>query len=200
MINLCRGCGAPSEAEEFNFDHICKPCRQVFLNGVVPAEFWGTERDRISGIEEVLKWQPGPRGLVVCGDSGAGKSRAMWELLKDVFTPNSFVFSPGKNSFDHRLTSAYRREEGEALIEYVCDADIVAFDDITKMRMTERVESELFGVIDYRTSHKLPLIVTIQGGANSLTSAMHSEDKSGPIIRRLREFCSVVQITKVIKK
>ena len=136
------------------------------------------------------------RGVVIFGASGAGKTRAMWELLKRVMTVSTEVFCPGKNSFDHRLAAQYRNESAEEWIAGICDTDIVAFDDITKMRMTERVESELFGIIDHRVNHHLPIIVTVQGDSTSISKAI-GEEKSAPIIRRLREFCDPVSVHQV---
>ena len=194
-MKTCPSCGAVDDSDNLllNVYLTCMKCFSSVIAAHVPPEFRSTDLKRIGNLDSILELIPLKRGVVIHGAIGAGKTRAMWELLKVAWTANTKVFTPGKNSFDHQLAWQYKTENAERWIAEVCDADIVAFDDVTKMRMTERVESELFGVIDHRTTHHLPVIVTVQGDSTSISRAM-GDDKSAPLIRRLREFCDLIQV------
>lgn len=175
---------------------VCRDCKLEQMRKWVPPIFMETDISRIASkkaVDEVINWRPGPVGLVICGPSGAGKTRLMWELVKiwgDSTTP---VFSPGPASFGSVMAERYRDGNAEQWASGVANSEIVAFDDVTKMKITDRVEEQFFGIIDYRTCHKLPVIATIQGAGSSLKAVM-SEDRGTPIIRRLREFCKVVDM------
>lgn len=122
------------------------------------------------------------------GQPGTGKTRIMWEVLKNVMDADTEIFCMGPHSFDKRLVQAYQREEAEWWLEKVATCRLVAIDDVTKLKMTERVESELFGVVDYRCCHGLPMIVTAQLGLEDKMT----DDRGGPIMRRLREYCQII--------
>jgi len=57
--------------------------------------------------------------------------------------------------------------------------------------MTERCETELFNLIEERSQHLRPLIVTTNTVGDSLEDKF-SDDRSGPLLRRVREFCEPV--------
>src|SRR5262249_60990165 len=72
----------------------CKrPANPTGWERIGPDEYQRPEVNRIehelrrrgydtSWIRPALAWQYGPRGLLVAGPTGAGKSRAMWMLLR----------------------------------------------------------------------------------------------------------------------
>ncbi len=197
MDRVCFSCGEPVESGGTyggTPEITCFRCRHRQLATMVPPEFMATVCARLNSdnLRRVLQWEPGPRGLVICGGSGLGKTRSMWELLKRHITASDFVFMSGPTSFASRMTRAYNQGTSTEWMESVALAPIVAIDDITKLKMTPRVEAELFGIIDHRISYQLPIIVTAQG--NNL-SGVWSSDYAEPLVRRLREFCQVVDFS-----
>lgn len=66
-------------------------------------------------------------------------------------------------------------------------------DDIGKEKPTERTETALFEILEQRTSHLLPTIWTTNMSAAELRSR-HTLDRSGPILRRLIEFATLITL------
>ena len=137
----------------------------------------------------------GARGLILLGETGRGKTRVAWLVLREVLTsskrPILFKWFDAI-SFGHEIARHYREEDAEDWLGKVATADLVFFDDLGKLKMTERAEVELFGVIERRCAAELPVIVTTNDTGDSLASRM--TDNRGPaLIRRLREFCDPIQ-------
>lgn len=186
---ICIMCGLNGEGilQEGSLG-VCESCRAKQFSRTVPPLFQKTKRELLppDQLAEVLQWKPGPKGLLLIGPSGSGKTRCMWELLKELGIPTTLVFSG--TEFGHALTREYRDGTSDEWIAAICRTPLLAFDDLGKLKMTERAEAELFHVVDYRCSWELPIIATAQG---ELAERL-SEDRGGAIVRRLRDFCSIV--------
>jgi hypothetical protein len=167
---------------------------------ICPAAFLDTDPALLpdqKAMNEVIGWQYGPLGLILSGVTGLGKSRCLYLLLRrmalkegrsvcavraaDFGTECSLLFAEG-------MTKAY------AYSKKLIQADVLAIDDLDKCRFSERVESELFRIIDSRTMNRTPIIVTLNANPDQLTTMM-SETRSWPTIRRLQEFCNIVKFT-----
>jgi DNA replication protein DnaC len=70
---------------------------------------------------------------------------------------------------------------------------ILLLDDLGKERFTDRVETELFNVVETRVSNSRPFLITSNYSVKSLGQRM-SSDQGGAIIRRIVEFCHVVEL------
>jgi hypothetical protein len=81
-------CGACDEAKP-------KPAEQSEWERICPEEYQRTDVPRleenlrrrnydVSWLRQVLAWQYGPKGLLVGGSTGVGKTRAIWVLLRRV--------------------------------------------------------------------------------------------------------------------
>lgn len=190
---ICYQCGEDCSVDKT----VCSSCHAKMVEHMVPPLFWGTETHRLIGLSpaivKALEWTPASgRGLVIVGASGAGKTRAMWEVLKRNMDRSTVVFSPGPQSFSNQLSMHYKHETSHEFLNRVSTAPLLAIDDVTKLKMTDRVESELFGIADYRCCYNLPTIITVQAGGGIMASM--SEDRGLPLVRRLREFSDVVQL------
>ena len=68
---------------------------------------------------------------------------------------------------------------------------LVFWDDFGKARLTERVECELFGIIEARMAAGLPNIITTNFVGGSLAGNLRPDIGSG-LVRRLRECCEAI--------
>ena len=94
--------------------------------------------------------------------------------------------------FGHEITKQFKTDTAEFWADKVATVPILFFDDLGKLKMTERAEVELFGVIERRVANMLPVIVTMNANAEQFSVQM--TDNRGPaLIRRLREFCEPIQ-------
>jgi hypothetical protein len=143
-------------------------------------------------LADVMAWRYGPKGLVLHGATGLGKSRSAWLLLEREFqagrrarvmnTTSALKYSA---MFTHSCESALH------WVEEMSACRLLFMDDIFKCRMTDSFEQALFAIIETRTSNGLPIIATTNDSGSSLVERM-SQDRGGALIRRLREFCDAV--------
>jgi len=183
--NYSSECGDCSRTRRIDkFSKICPPLYQATEVGRLPQRQLGL----------AMAWQYGPRGLILLGETGVGKTRAAWMLLKRVLVEDkkehAFLWFDAIG-FGHAIAKHYRLEDAEDWLARVAAIPLLFFDDLGKLKLTERAEVELFGVIEKRCAAELPLIVTTNDTGDSLAARM--TDIRGPaMIRRLREFCEPI--------
>ena len=128
------------------------------------------------------------------GDTGKGKSRIAWRLLKRVLCEDkletTFLWFDCIG-FGHEIARHYRLEDAEAWLDKVATVPLLYFDDLGKLKLTERAETELFGLIERRCANQLPIIATTNDTGDSLAARM-TEGRGPAMIRRLREFCDII--------
>lgn len=143
-------------------------------------------------LSKVMAWKFGPKGLVIHGNTGTGKTRAAALLLKRIHLQDRKTIAAFfGNSFAHECGRRFLHGGGEEWIAELSRFDVLFLDDFGKNKFTERVEAEQFGLIERRISHLRPVILTTNFIGKTLAGKM-SEDRAEPLIRRLREFCDDV--------
>lgn len=143
-------------------------------------------------------WDYNPKGVGFVGTSGKGKTRAAVVILQRMFHDKRTTFF--LSATDLTLASANQfadnpptRAIAQSILTMSRSADVMVLDDLGKGRMTDRAESELYDLLEYRTSRKLPIIWTSNSDARGLHS-MFSQDRADAIIRRLAEFSEIVKV------
>ena len=178
----------------------CKDCiskrRQEAFGKTCPKLYQATDPTRLPKRElaEAMRWAYGSRGLILLGDTGLGKTRVAWSLIKRVLTEDAKEVTFrwfDCIGFGHDIAKHYRAEDAEVWLERMAKVDLLFLDDLGKLKLTERAEVELFGLIERRCAAELPIIVTTNDTGDSLAARM--TDNRGPaMIRRLREFCDPI--------
>ncbi len=190
--NLCRGCGHPSEK------HCCPSCyhsqQDRLWRQMVPPLFYLTEVARLpqQKLQQVMEWQYGSQGLMLTGLPGTCKTRCAFELLKRLHWEGLAIQITSGFEFGAECGRGLMDGSWYERLDTLMNVSILFIDDLDKCKMSETVETQLFGLIDYRTSHLKPLIVTLNSGKDQLEQRF-SEVRGGPIIRRLSEFATVVK-------
>jgi DNA replication protein DnaC len=156
-----------------------------------PAIFHDTEPSRLpspSKLEMALRWQYGSRGLILHGVSGRGKSRIAWAVLKREFMAGkSVAVMDCAFGYDYSAKFATSAHDAARWVEYRMTVDMLLFDDVLKVKLTDSVEQALFAIVNSRTERGLPTIVTTNDTGDSLAARM-SDDRGPALLRRLREF------------
>jgi DNA replication protein DnaC len=170
---------------------VCFKCRRKLILPRVPPLFQETDRDRLpQQWLQVAAWDK-KTSLLLIGPSGSGKTRCVWELMKIVMPLQSEVAIFDSVEFGRELGRRFKSDDDD-VYEWLGSlgktVPLVVFDDLGKLKLTERVETELFGVIDQRYANKLPIIATTQLGAAELSGAMR-DDRGTAMVRRIREMC-----------
>ena len=181
-----------SEKQKFDDDLKKKAGRELTWLAMCPPIYRNTDVARLpESAKKVLGWKLNPKGLMIAGDTGKGKTRAAFLVMEKLHLEGCSMEIFHGNAFAHQCAINFGEMNGEKWIAELARRKVVFFDDLGKFKMTERVEAELFGLIEMRIANLLPVIVTTNLSGEDLKSKMTS-DRGEPLVRRLREFCEVV--------
>ncbi len=154
-----------------------------------PILFQETDMKKLpcpSASKKAMAWKYGPRGLILHGPTGTGKTRTAWLLIRRLMAENIFVRSMTCTDFGNQLADRFRDREGPTWwLRQVATQACLFLDDLDKCVFTPRVELELLAIVEKRTSHKLPTIVTMNVVGSVIEKALPVGGK--PLVRRLRE-------------
>ena len=190
-------CRLHEQREEF--DRRCESAwwRVEQWHNLCPALYLESDRARFpaAAFEKIMAWQNGAKGLLIHGVTGHCKTRMAWCLLKRLHFEGARIMAFDATSFKHECGSKFYEDPrvGAAWIDSLAKSDVLFFDDLGKMKLTETVESELFGLFDARFSAMKPVIVTTNFVGVKLNERM-TDDRGEPFIRRLREFCESIAV------
>ena len=168
------------------FESLCPPLYRSSDPQRIPAAF----------LREIEAWQVSPRGLGFVAVAGRGKTRAAWMLLRRLHFTGHRVHGITATQFAKASADQWHDDpavKAAALsrMEACRGAEVLLLDDLGKQKFTERAETELFDLLEHRTSHELPIVWTANAGKDELKK-MLSPDRGEPILRRLVEFSKVV--------
>ncbi len=164
-----------------------------------PKEFQqtnpGDPRLNQVALKKVLGWEMNPKGLVLHGATGKGKTRASWLLIKQLIMSgkldgDKFEWMTAADFCDRSSASSAKGEAYDFLYD-LKRAQLLFIDDFGKGKMTERNAGAFFNVMDHRFSNHLPVILTMNYCGKDLVSRLDS-DMADPLMRRLIEFCNII--------
>lgn len=142
----------------------------------------------------VLRWPYGPRGLILHGSTGKGKSRCAWQLIKREYERGRRIVAVD-HSAAYDYMAQFDRTDGRMIvalwIERLSKVSLLLLDDVFKAKFTDSFEQALFTIVSARCERKLPIIVTTNDVGESLAKRM-STDRGTALVRRLRDHCEVI--------
>lgn len=148
-------------------------------------------------LAAVTAWKYGPKGLLLVGPTGTGKTRCAWILVRRLFLEERRRVIPYDGiGWGIEVAKEYGTPETtDRWLDRVCRADVVFFDDLFKARLTEAQEQALYGVFERRVSWLRPIIATMNSTGEMILARMTDNgraDRGEPLLRRMREFCQVI--------
>lgn len=171
-----------------NFVNLCPESYRSFKKEMLPKP---------GCYDSVLEWDYASRkGLILVGDSGMGKTRCAWQLMKRLYVLEWINFMAiTELQFSHEVATFGKSESLSSWIKNICECKVLFIDDLGKSVMTERVTSELFYVLEERTKHKRPTIITMQIEAGNLYqkfSSRSGKEIAEAILNRLKAHCEII--------
>jgi DNA replication protein DnaC len=170
---------------------------------LLPVLFRGTDFNHPSlaknraKIDQVRNWSPSPRGLLLVGKSGCGKTRAMLALARrlqvEELRPVKWLWQA---DVTRNINRDFAPEEFLNDMEAAADASILFWDDFGKFAtITSRREllmSELEALIDVRHRNQRPTFFSSNLSTPDLQK-LFGDLRADPILRRITEMCEVIQ-------
>lgn len=214
-------CGAdievPDNLDVFlqKFGAICQPCcdrlsleartrqesalreqRETDWKSICPPAYRDTEISKLPNPDkanEILAWNYGKSGLLLHGKTRKGKSRCAWLLCQKVFMAGKSVkVLDAMAGFKYAAAFAHSGKEAQEWVENYCRCGLLFFDDVFKVKLTDSFEAAVFAIVDYRMSHNLPILATLNDTGDTLAARM-SSDRGDAFVARLKEMCSLIQ-------
>lgn len=172
--------------------------RRTRWQSVCPHAYLATDPARLPlphRLADVLAWRYSERGLMLHGDTGLGKSRCAWLLMRQEYLAFRSI-----RVLDCAAGIKYAAKFGDSTkaaaqwIDDACETDLLLLDDTFKAKLTDSFESALFAIVALRGEAGLPIIVTGNDDPNTLAARM-TPDRRGPLIRRLAEMTAPIAFT-----
>jgi hypothetical protein len=145
-------------------------------------------------LKEILAWEFGSRGLIIRSRrSGRGKTRSVWRLLRKQWLNERTIAYYTAGMFQRKTQDSAHTFQLEAWFNQLAAIDIIFLDDLGKGNWTENTEAFWFDLIEVRTSHGRPVIVTTNYKGEELEDKSRS-DTTEFTVRRLRDYCDVITL------
>ena len=211
-VPLCRNfnCNNPAHIREYSenipvYETLCKPClvhwnKMVMSHGMpkppkpetpMPELFADTEPHRLGELGVVAQsYVPKGKGLLIHGTTRKGKTRTAWYIANRLWNEDNY-----KNKYlfltmfelEARIASSWGNSTWDKTMLHMTNVPLLFLDDLGKEKMTDRMASCLFALIDQRTMHKRPTIITTNLTGETLLERFHDKETGAAFVARLKD-------------
>jgi len=165
----------------------------------MPALFRDTEVSRLHlSIQKAVEWKPegDKSGLLLHGTTGIGKTRAIWEIIRRQWVEQAkrdrqlaYQFLTMRK-IEGMIEKGFDDRQHAKMLDGLIELPFLIIDDFGKERLTQRMASDLFAVIDERSTAQRPTIISTNYNGTTLLERFDSRDvETGKaLIRRLKDY------------
>lgn len=165
----------------------------------MPALFRDTDVSRLHpSIQKAVEWKPegDKSGLLLHGTTGIGKTRAIWEIIRKQWVESAkrdrqlaYQFLTMRK-IEGMIEKGFDDRQHARMLEGLIELPFLIIDDFGKERLTQRMASDLFAIIDERSTAKRPTIISTNYNGTTLLERFDSRDiETGKaLIRRLKDY------------
>ena len=196
--HLCR---EHLDAERVKYDGLQEP---VFPSSM-PAVFRDTDINLLhQKVQSALDWVPNGNisGLLLHGTTGVGKTRGIWEIIRKMWIQEAqkdkqlqFQFLTMRK-IEGMIEQSFDDRTHSKMIDSLIEMPFLIIDDFGKERLTQRMATDLFSVIDERSTSKRATVISTNFNGTALLERFDNRDKETGIamIRRLKDYYRCVGI------
>jgi DNA replication protein DnaC len=158
----------------------------------MPALFEDTEPERIGEPlgQFAVAWQPSGKGLLIHGSTRKGKTRTAWYIANRLWKTDKY-----KNKYlfltmfelEARIASSWGNSTWDKTMLHMTNVPLLFLDDLGKEKMTDRMASCLFALVDQRTMHQRPTIITTNLTGETLLERFHDKETGAAFVARLKD-------------
>jgi len=152
-------------------------------------------RINILAYKEVTSWRYDKQGMYIHGESGRGKSAALWGLFKEIereTTRHPYIV---KSNDLARILGRSAKDMASLHDHWLIRCGVLMIDDLGKEKITASFASQIFDVINARYEQYRPTIITTKyppGKLKERFTDMGEESTGHDIIRRLQNTTKIV--------
>jgi DNA replication protein DnaC len=169
-----------------------------------PAEYKSTDwqdarlMPYAAQIAKVLSWEPQPRGLLLSGPSGRGKTRSVWALVKRMAEQGREVRVWHAADLFATLQAQvkYGNDDARGWIESLAKRSVLIIDDLGQESVlaarSDWAQAWFFRLLDIRLGSGLPIVITTNLTADTIAGTTKGI-RADPLIRRLLDLCEVLK-------
>jgi DNA replication protein DnaC len=138
----------------------------------------------------VEDWNPSVLNVIIHGQTRCQKTRAAWLILLKAQDAGYRCMAMTMRDFELIIEDGYENGDHGKRLAVVCNVDALLIDDLGKERPTPRMATDLFQVIDHRSSHKLITIITTNFTSDGIERRFKDGDAqlASALVARLKEF------------
>lgn len=171
----------------------------------IPQIFLDTDVTRLHPkIQTALDWKPegDVTGLLLHGTTGVGKTRGIWEIIKRLWAEETkkdkqlqFEFLTMRK-LETMIESGFKEQKHGSAIDYLISCPLLILDDFGKERLTQRMASDLFAIVDERSTARRATIISTNFNGSTLLDRFDNRDKETGValIRRLKDYYRAVGV------
>jgi len=171
----------------------------------MPAIFKDTDKTRLHPkVQEVLDWKPDGdvAGLLLHGTTGVGKTRGIWEIISRLWMDKTlkdrqldFQFLTMRK-LEGMIEKSFDDRQHSVMIDKLISVEVLVLDDFGKERLTQRMASDLFSIIDERSTARRVTIISTNFNGTSLLDRFDNRDKETGVamIRRFKDYYKIIGI------
>jgi DNA replication protein DnaC len=179
-------------------------CNPVYPPSM-PEIFRDTDINRLHPkIQAALDWSPSGEksGLIFHGTTGVGKTRGVWEILRRMWVNEAekdrqlYYRFLTMRKLEGMIEKSFDERNHSGMMEDLINCTVLIFDDFGKERLTQRMASDLFSIIDERSTAKRTTIISTNFNGASLLDRFEPKDKEtgAALIRRLKDYYYAVGV------
>lgn len=169
----------------------------------MPAIFRDTDVSRLhEKIQANIDWTPDgdKTGLLIHGTTGVGKTRALWEIVRRMWVRNAekdinmpYLFLTMRK-IESMIEQGFDSKKHGTMLESLIEHPLLVIDDLGKERLTSRMASDLFAIVDERSVNRKATIISTNFNGTTLLERFENKDKETGValIRRLKDYYTIV--------
>jgi DNA replication protein DnaC len=136
------------------------------------------------------------RSLLLHGTTRLGKTRAAFEVArrhwKANFKKQTFLTM---RKLEQLIEQGYGKFDHSSRIQSLIDVPFLFIDDLGKEKMTARIATDLFAIIDERTIHHRTTVITTNFTSGSLIERFDDKELGLALIGRFKDYFDLVGAT-----
>lgn len=197
-VSVCLSCFKTKDHHEYPFVY-----KDVFeknnwcfksVHPHTPAAFLDTIDSKLAPQMQIaLREYKTDHSVLLHGVTGTGKTRAAWVMFNRAWLelyPKSCQFLTMRK-LEQQIELGFANQNHGDVLERLSNCYLLVIDDLGKERLTARMESDLFAIIDERSSNKRPTIITTNYNGNGLSERFSNGETGTALVRRLKDYFTI---------